>query len=198
MSSAAAAPVAAVGGAGGIAAPAAAAADGADGKKVAKSKNWLPCESNPDVMNAYLAKLGFPLTDHSVVDVLGTEDWAIEMVPSPALAVIMLFCIKDASEAHRAEEEARIVATPQHMPSSIYFMKQFVGNACGTIALIHAVANAMPGYAGTVTPAKGSFFEEFVARTAPMTADGRATALGEDESIDEAHEVAAEQGQVRI
>ena len=30
--------------------------------------------------------------------------------------------------------------------SSVYFMKQTVGNACGTIALIHAVANNLDKY----------------------------------------------------
>lgn len=31
--------------------------------------------------------------------------------------------------------------TEELTPSGIYFMKQTIGNACGTIALIHAVAN---------------------------------------------------------
>jgi hypothetical protein len=29
-------------------------------------------------------------------DVLSTEEWALEMIPQPAIAVVMLFPIKDA------------------------------------------------------------------------------------------------------
>lgn len=32
-------------------------------------------------------------------------------------------------------------AAGQEVSDKVYFMKQFVGNACGTVALIHAIAN---------------------------------------------------------
>lgn len=44
-------------------------------------------------------------------------------------------------ESFRLEEEAKIKAQGQEVPSEVYFMKQTIGNACGTIGLIHAVAN---------------------------------------------------------
>lgn len=34
----------------------------------------------------------------------------------------------------------------QKISSSVYFIKQTIGNACGTIALIHAVANNLDRY----------------------------------------------------
>ena len=52
-------------------------------------------ESNPDVMNSYIEKLGFPTDLLRWTDVFSTEDWALEMVPQPAQAVCMLFPIKD-------------------------------------------------------------------------------------------------------
>ncbi|KAK0139455.1 Ubiquitin carboxyl-terminal hydrolase isozyme L3 [Merluccius polli] len=39
------------------------------------------------------------------------------------------------------EEEAKIKAEGQEVSPDVYFMKQTIGNACGTIGLIHAVAN---------------------------------------------------------
>lgn len=44
-------------------------------------------------------------------------------------------------ESFRLEEEAEIKAQRQEVSSEVYFMKQTIGNACGTIGLIHAVAN---------------------------------------------------------
>lgn len=44
-------------------------------------------------------------------------------------------------ETFRQEEEAKIKAQGQEVSSDVYFMKQTIGNACGTIGLIHAVAN---------------------------------------------------------
>jgi ubiquitin carboxyl-terminal hydrolase L3 len=57
-------------------------------------KRWFPLESNPAVMTDYVAKMGFPSDAFSFCDVLSTEDWALEMVPTPVTAVIMLFPIK--------------------------------------------------------------------------------------------------------
>lgn len=58
-------------------------------------KRWFPLESNPAVMTDYVAKMGFPSSEFSFCDVLSTEDWALEMVPTPVVAVIMLFPIKE-------------------------------------------------------------------------------------------------------
>lgn len=58
------------------------------------NKRWFPLESNPAVMNEYVQQLGFPTSEFSFCDVLSTEDWALEMVPKPVHAVLMLFPIK--------------------------------------------------------------------------------------------------------
>lgn len=39
------------------------------------------------------------------------------------------------------EEEKKVEGDGQDVSENVYYMKQFVGNACGTIALIHAIAN---------------------------------------------------------
>ena len=57
-------------------------------------KRWFPLESNPDVMNAYVKKMGFPTSQFSFCDVLSTEEWALGMVSTPIVAVLMLFPIK--------------------------------------------------------------------------------------------------------
>lgn len=44
-------------------------------------------------------------------------------------------------EAFKQEEEERLKEQPQEVSPDVYFIKQTIGNACGTIGLIHAVAN---------------------------------------------------------
>jgi ubiquitin carboxyl-terminal hydrolase L3 len=73
----------------------------------------------------------------------------------------------------------------------VWFTKQTVGNACGTIGLLHAAANL----ASEVPPAPGSWLAGFLARTAGMDASVRASALAEDDSLDAAHAAAASTGQ---
>lgn len=44
-------------------------------------------------------------------------------------------------EAFKQEEEEKLKDQRQEVSSDVYFIKQTIGNACGTIGLIHAVAN---------------------------------------------------------
>ncbi len=48
------------------------------------------------MFNAYAERLGFPTDQFRFIDVLSTEDWALDMVPSPVIALLMLFPIKPA------------------------------------------------------------------------------------------------------
>lgn len=73
------------------------------GKK--KRKNWMPLESNPDLLNSYMWKLGVGkgFAFNEVYSVWEQE--LLSMIPQPVLAVLMLFPVSDASEAHREEEQ---------------------------------------------------------------------------------------------
>ncbi|RMC06949.1 hypothetical protein DUI87_16401 [Hirundo rustica rustica] len=101
---------------------------------------WLPLEANPDVTNQFLKQLGIH-PDWQFVDVYGMEPELLSMVPRPVCAVLLLFPITEKYETFRTEEEERIKAKGQDVKSSVYFMKQTINNACGTIGLIHAIAN---------------------------------------------------------
>lgn len=72
---------------------------------------------------------------NSFQDVLSTEDWALAMVGQPTLAVLFLFPVKPASEAHRHAERERIEAEGQVVTDKLFYMKQEIGNACGTVRL---------------------------------------------------------------
>jgi ubiquitin carboxyl-terminal hydrolase L3 len=104
-----------------------------------KENVWFPLESNPQLINAYIQKLGFDTTLYEFVDVFSTEDWALEMIPQPVAAVLMLYPL---TEAQQSNTTVTTTATPTEQDSSVWFIKQRIGNACGTIALLHALFNA--------------------------------------------------------
>jgi ubiquitin carboxyl-terminal hydrolase L3 len=54
-------------------------------------------------------------------------------------AVLLLFPVSEGYMAYRRESAAS--ETPADILDSVFFMKQTIGNACGTIGIIHAIAN---------------------------------------------------------
>ena len=60
-----------------------------------REKEWLPLEGNPKVFTEYAERIGFPTVMYKFHDVFGLDDdiWSA-MVPSPVLAVILLYQIK--------------------------------------------------------------------------------------------------------
>jgi ubiquitin carboxyl-terminal hydrolase L3 len=130
------------------------------------------------------------------VDVLSTDDWALDMVPRPALALLMVFPIKEASEAHRAEEKSKIEKDGQIVSDSVWYIKQYVGNACGTVGLLHAVLNNTDKPEIELSP--GSFLHRFYESTKGMSPEDAGHALEEDDGLETSHEVAAAMGQSEI
>lgn len=104
-----------------------------------KPEKWFPLESNPQLMNKYISKLGFDTSLYEFTDVFSTEDWAIEMVPQPVAAVVMLYPL---TEKQKVQEEKTAL---KDQLENIWFMKQRIGNACGTIGLLHSVMNSPEG-----------------------------------------------------
>ena len=57
-------------------------------------QRWLPIESNPTVMNQFLHKLGMPIS-WAMTDVYGLDDGLLDMIPQPAVALLLLFPINE-------------------------------------------------------------------------------------------------------
>ncbi|CAM9171689.1 unnamed protein product [Choristocarpus tenellus] len=156
-------------------------------------KRWFPLESNPGVMNKYVEKMGWPTDKFRFVDVYSTEDWALGMVPQPVLGVVMLFPIKEATEKHREEEAAAIKERGQTVSDRLYYMKQTVGNACGTVGLLHCTLNA--SISRGIELSEDSFLQRFLSKTNKMTPDEMAQALHDEEELEVVHDEAAQEGQ---
>ncbi|GLU05533.1 hypothetical protein SLE2022_226300 [Rubroshorea leprosula] len=151
------------------------------------AKRWLPLEANPDVMNQFLSGLGLPVEEAECNDVFGLDEELLAMVPQPVLAVLFLYPITSQTE------EERILQDNEKSESSnkVYFMKQTVGNACGTIGLLHAVGNIT----SEIKLSEGSFLDRFFKSTANMDPSERAAFLENDREMEVAHSVAATAGE---
>jgi Ubiquitin carboxyl-terminal hydrolase, family 1 len=88
-------------------------------------QRWFPLESNPALMNDYVDTLGFDVhgSGHEFVDVFSTEDWALDMIPQPVAAVLVLYPLTDRQLAHRdGDREIQADKVPE-----VWFMKQRIG-----------------------------------------------------------------------
>ncbi|TKS68400.1 Ubiquitin carboxyl-terminal hydrolase isozyme L1 [Collichthys lucidus] len=122
------------------------------------------------------------------VDVVGLEDEQLSAVPKPCCALMLLFPLTQQHESFRQQQTDKVAGD-----SEVYFLKQTAVNSCGTIALLHAVANnkSKPAFAS------GSVLKKFLDETANMSADDRAKHLEQNQAIRDAHNEVASQGQCR-
>ena len=152
---------------------------------------WIPLESNPEVMNEFLTKIGVP-DKLQICDIYGFEPELLDMVPKPVKAVLLLFPVSPQSEDLRVAQEAKIKESGQELPPGVWFTTQTIGNACGTIGLLHAVGNNLD----TLGPLpEGSWSHKFLTNSLDADADARAAMLQSDDSIAEVHADAAQAGQ---
>eukprot|EP00069_Balaena_mysticetus_P021236 bmy_13490T0 len=158
-----------------------------------ESQRWLPLEANPEVTNQFLKQLGLH-PNWQFVDVYGMDPELLSMVPRPVCAVLLLFPITEKYEIFRTEEEEKIKSQGQDVTSSVYFMKQTISNACGTIGLIHAIANNKD----KMHFESGSTLKKFLEESASMSPEERARYLENYDAIRVTHETSAHEGQTEV
>ncbi|XP_056228871.1 ubiquitin carboxyl-terminal hydrolase isozyme L1 isoform X2 [Seriola aureovittata] len=144
---------------------------------------WTAMEINPEMMS----KLGVG-ESWRFVDVLGLEGEQLSAVPRPCCALMLLFPLTQQHESFRQKQADKVAEN-----SEVYFLKQTVVNSCGTVALLHAVANNK----SKLTFDTDSALKKFLDETANMSANDRAKHLEKNKAITEAHNEVAVQGQCR-
>ncbi|RVE76049.1 hypothetical protein OJAV_G00005020 [Oryzias javanicus] len=122
------------------------------------------------------------------VDVLGLEGEQLSVVPKPCCALMLVFPLTQQHESFRAQQADKV-----DDGSEVYFLKQTAVNSCGTIALLHAVANNKDKLAFD----GGSALKKFLDETANMSPDDRAKHLEQNKAIYDVHNEVAMQGQCR-
>ncbi|OEL34294.1 Ubiquitin carboxyl-terminal hydrolase 3 [Dichanthelium oligosanthes] len=105
-------------------------------------ERWPPLESTPEVFNQFMWSLGVPENEAEFHDVYGLDADELDMVPQPVLAVIL--CFPDPPQDASYPSDLLLSYGEKETGGQVYFVKQIasLGNACGTIALIHAVGNS--------------------------------------------------------
>ncbi|XP_073252388.1 ubiquitin carboxyl-terminal hydrolase isozyme L3-like isoform X2 [Porites lutea] len=150
---------------------------------------WLPLESNPDVMNKFVNNLGLK-PSWSFVDVFGLDPELLAIIPQPACALLLLFPTSDKYQEFKKEQEDKVLKNGQEVSPNVYFMKQTIGNACGTVAIIHSIANNTD-----VLQLEEGFLKRFIESTKSLSPEEKGAKLESDENISEAHEACAQEGQ---
>jgi ubiquitin carboxyl-terminal hydrolase L3 len=166
-------------------------------------KKWFPLESNPEVMQKYLDSLGIDLEKcpFEFTDVFGLEEDLLSMTPQPCAAVLLVFSCNKDSEAYGATLIEKVAAEKAQQPegkapgSGAFFMKQTISNACGTIAILHAIANNTAPFLAASAIQPNGFIDRFLNTTKNQTPEERAKFLEGDESLEKAQAVAASEGQ---
>ena len=144
-------------------------------------KKWFPLESNDVVMNKYIEGLGVDVSKMQFNEVLSLEEWALDMVPQPVHAVVMLYPIKPVQEEFAQQQDARIASDGQVVSEKVKYIKQTIGNACGTIGILHALSNCDQSLLGL----RGScYIEKFLRETNGKGPDEIAEYLNEDDELE--------------
>ncbi|KAH9475517.1 Ubiquitin carboxyl-terminal hydrolase 3 [Psilocybe cubensis] len=151
---------------------------------------WIPLESNPEVFNFWAKKAGLVTSQAHFEDIYGLDDDMLAIVPRPVKAVVLLFPIDADGEARRAEEDSKIAREGQpKIDNTIFWVKQTISNACGTIGLIHALANS------DVTFTPTSLLQKYIIQCENKTPLERAELLATTPLFADIHAESADSGQ---
>jgi len=143
-------------------------------------QRWIPLESNPKVINKYVHNLGVD-SSWNFVDVYGLEPDLLAMVPRPVAALVLLF----------PDTKLDMIGDLQtDFPTDLYYTKQTIDNACGTVAIVHALANNK----NQIKFDDSKHFKTFLELTASMSPEERARFLEQDNKMGAAHEDCALEG----
>eukprot|EP00457_Paulinella_chromatophora_P010132 gb/GEZN01010223.1/.p1 GENE.gb/GEZN01010223.1/~~gb/GEZN01010223.1/.p1 ORF type:complete len:327 (-),score=47.24 gb/GEZN01010223.1/:238-1218(-) len=138
------------------------------------AKRWVWLESNPEVMNQYLNKLG--VRNHRLVDIYGTDPELLDMVEGPVRSVLLLFPHKPSSQT---------LSPTQH--PSVWHTYQYVRGACGSVGLLHAVMNNLDN----IELDDNSFYGKFAADSRHLTPAARAALFYQNEEVEAIHQQTA-------
>ena len=141
------------------------------------------CKRSPDVCARALPCWQFH-------DVFGTDPELLAFVPTPVLAVMLLFPVSAAAKQTAAESVAQVNTDGQVLSDKVWFCKQRITNACGTVGVLHALMNADD-------VEKDGWLKKFAENTEGKDPEACADVLEGDTELDKCHADAAEQGQTR-
>ncbi|KAG1858554.1 hypothetical protein F4604DRAFT_2038930 [Suillus subluteus] len=156
---------------------------------------WIPLESNPDVFNSWAATAGLVASQAYFEDIYGLDPELLGMVSEGVKAVTLLFPCSGTIATKRKEEDEKIAAQGQYpIDPTIFWMKQTIVNACGTMGLLHALINSNVTFAPESPLAR--FIDE--CKEIDKTPLERVKILEETSLFERIHTSAATSGQTTV
>ncbi|KAG8215832.1 peptidase C12, ubiquitin carboxyl-terminal hydrolase [Butyriboletus roseoflavus] len=145
------------------------------------------------VFNSWAYAAGLPKNQAHFQDVFGLDDEFLAMVPQGVKAIALLFPCAGVIAAKRKEEDFKIQTGGQEpIDPGVFWMKQTISNACGTMGLIHSLANTDVSF----TPE--SPLAKFIEECKGKTPEERAKLLQTTPLFEKIHESAAFTGQTAV
>ncbi|KAL7628122.1 hypothetical protein AAE478_002320 [Parahypoxylon ruwenzoriense] len=147
-------------------------------------KTWVMLENNPVVMNQLAASLGLSpdLAFHDVWSL--DEPDLMAHIPRPVLALLVILPLTPAWKKDRRDEDAEKADYEGYGPEEpVIWFKQTIGNACGSIGLLHCAVNGAA--ADFIQP--GSDLDVIRRGAIPLKMNERADMLYNSIPFEEAH-----------
>ncbi|KAG6856669.1 hypothetical protein H0H87_002046 [Tephrocybe sp. NHM501043] len=144
------------------------------------------------VLNSWSNKAGLVLSQARFHDVFGLDPDLLSFVPRPAKAVVLLFPITEPLESKRKMEDEKKAEGQPLVDPTVFWIKQTISNACGTIGLLHALTNS------NVTFAPESAIAQFINQCKDKTPEERAKLLETTPLFANIHAEAASSGQTEV
>ncbi|EUC27384.1 hypothetical protein COCVIDRAFT_20022 [Bipolaris victoriae FI3] len=155
-------------------------------------KLWTMLENNPHVMNHLAKDLGLDTSVFSFHDVYSlTDPDMLAVIPRPVVALLVIIPLTPTwHEARTAEDKDKSEYAGKGETEPVIWFKQTIGNACGSIGLVHCLLN---------TPASdhiqpSSPLDQIRADALPKPIWERAKVLEDSDAFEKAHADAAKLG----
>lgn len=130
---------------------------------------------------------------HDVYSISDPE--MLAMIPRPVYALLTTIPMTEAWKQDRIAEDAQMQLYQGSGPEEpVVWFKQTIIDGCGLIGLLHCLYNGVP----SEMIAPGSELATFLEKAMPLQMDKRAKLLGETESLFEASEAAACEGDTEV
>ncbi|KAK3985204.1 putative ubiquitin carboxyl-terminal hydrolase 1 [Cladorrhinum sp. PSN332] len=157
-------------------------------------KHFIPLESNPDVFNELIQRLG--ASEHLRFEDVYTLDDP-QLLPRPALAAILVIPTTPKFEAKKAAfESTRFDYAGKGENEPVIWFKQTINNACGLYAILHALSNgtARQLINNVATTDSGSLLDRLLLECIPHSPDERTRILEDSIELEEAYAAVARKG----
>ncbi|KAH8877851.1 Ubiquitin carboxyl-terminal hydrolase isozyme L3 [Schistosoma japonicum] len=147
---------------------------------------WIPLEANPQVLNEYMNNLGVVEGPWKFIDIFSLDDVMLAFIPEPVISLLFLYPLETSVE--------NACLGVEDNSSNVILIKQTVSNACGTIAILHAIANNRQH----LSIKDGSFLSSVLDGFENKTPNERGAIVESKRELSILHEKSALEGQTEV